>query len=455
MVGVAVRIRPGAQVTGAFAVGERVVRVQTPDVQREFAFDRVYDCDAAQDDVNDFVTDLVTRCLRGQVTTLLCYGQTGSGKTHTMGLLPILGHQSTDGIVPYCLRKILKTPGNPDGSKPARVRLEFIEQYLDSVHDLLNMDAKLNLRDMGKHGVVVENSTHVEVQTYEEALEIITLALQHRQVLEVSLDQGIIADPTSRQHLSSRAHAILTIHVEVCPKTQLWGRLVLVDLAGSERASSSTGPRLMEARHINSSLSALGSLVYALAMHKKHRPWRDTKLTKLLWDSLYRGHVRLLATIHADAEFSTETLSTLAFASRCKRLTVPTSPVQSPVRKATGLDAAQNGGDVRHDSDNSHTAQYHVGMEDATIWFTQVLATIANECEGASTTPENKDRWAALPHAPLACTHMLPIAQQCVGKIKYLKNVANLHKTMSDKLVSHAAARLSGVEPEAMHGSLR
>lgn len=233
-------------------------------------------------------------------------------------------------------------------------------------------------------------------------MEIVSLATRHRQVLEVSLEQGIIVDPTSRPHVSSRAHAILTIHVEVCEETQLWGRLVLVDLAGSERATCSAGPRLMEARHINASLAALGNVVYALAMKKKHRPWRDAKLTKLLWDSLYRGHVRILATIHADAEFAVDTVSTLSFASRCRRLTVPTSPTYSPVVSES-------------DRENEHYDAQHA-VKDITRWFTQVLGALSDECEQGNSHDRVSD-------PPQECRHLLPMAQRCLEKIRDLKRV--------------------------------
>jgi len=497
MVSVALRIRPGASQPSVTSAGPKVVRVHTDEAYKDFAFDRVYGPSATQDELSEFASDLVDRCLRGQVATMLCYGQTGSGKTHTMGLLDDFNIDSK-GVVPYCLGEILRT-------EKMRVRLEFIEQYLDSCYDLLNAGLKLKLRDMGKHGIVVENATHVEVENFEEAAEIMALATKQRQVLEVSLDQGIISDPYAKRHLSSRAHAILSIHVEISGASNLWGRLVLVDLAGSERTTGggttstmttkTISQRLVEARHINASLSALGNVVCALAKKKKHCPWRDQKLTKLLWDSLYRGHVRVLATVHADQEFLNETMSTIMFSTRCKRLSVPLSPTLLPsmppdvtlndviaqrtfdnamneyygivpganelsfgVHGSTnvaGIDPRQPVGmdprivcgvtDPRQtiQSSSSGTTCAVQRVDDASSWFGSVLSTISDQCE-------NEPLGSVVSEAPPQCAHMVPLARQCIARIKYIKHLANLRRTISDSLVSHAAAQLSGMDPKVI-----
>lgn len=292
---------------------------------------------------------------------------------------------------PQQYRIVTSTPSSPaellSAAEPQyEVRLEFLQQYLDQVYDLFDDGKKLSVREIPGYGVLVENSTLVEVSNFEDACEILSLAIRNRKIGEVHLEVGrdreggrsgssggVMGPGTSSvcdseissldsrstmftKHLSSRSHALLTLHVR---KRQFeagtpqqrecvgrsWGKFTLGDLAGSERNNQAAqlmgftdSIKMQEAKAINVSLAALGNVISSLAKmtqgtsngnaKKKfsHIPWRDSKLTKLLWDSVDRGGVHVLCTVHADRECVSETVSSLTFASRCKKVQLCSLP---------------------------------------------------------------------------------------------------------------------------------
>eukprot|EP00392_Amoebophrya_sp_AT5.2_P011912 g12002.t1 len=341
------------------------------------------------------VIEIFLKVVRGDTGAVLCYGQTGSGKTHTMGLLggqpqgP--GHcEAADqrGIVPFCLAALLGGGSSSSTPKNVEVRLEFLQVYLDQVYDLFCAGKKLQLREVPGVGVMVEGSTLVEVESYADAAEILDLALRNRYVGEVHLRTSAgtplaeIADhrhlglhlaPRTDEdlkllglskHLSSRSHVLLTLHVRQRGNNQVvdlhkdldlepgderankWSRLVLVDLAGSERTNvggnllEDQERKMSEAKAINASLAALGNVVNSLAKSKSQTsrgfvPWRESKLTKLLWDAMrWPSRVRVLCTVSRERHSVSETVSTLGFAARCKKIVQP---------RRAGLSASENG----------------------------------------------------------------------------------------------------------------
>ncbi|CAD7942460.1 unnamed protein product [Amoebophrya sp. A120] len=485
---VGVRLKPCADAsrTPFVFAEERAVRVESPISQqfRDYAFDYVFDAGSTNEQVaQQFVGQLVTQVASGDTGAVLCYGQTGSGKTHTMGL----ESGQAEGVMPYCLSELLRRADphsdlrgcGARGAAALEVRLEFLQVYLDQVYDLFCAGKKLQLREVPQLGVMVEGSTLVEVDSYEDASEILELALRNRYVGEVHLRTsagtplaqyaGKLLQPETHssqlaqadelallgltKHMSSRSHVLLTLHVRPraapaaakwedgggytqqnvsaapppsggsvknmgsatsCPSQPpssraslasasghragddtsaednaanlaatepenydhlvetgsvasgyntlatdainaatengintsthhdmrsrkgkqeppaKWSRLVLVDLAGSERSNVGAGllgerhheRKLTEAKSINASLAALGNVVNSLSQAKKaHIPWRESKLTKLLWDAIrYPSHVKILCTVAREQHAVSETVSTLGFASRCKKI---------------------------------------------------------------------------------------------------------------------------------------
>ncbi|KAL5972404.1 hypothetical protein ACLOJK_041658 [Asimina triloba] len=178
------------------------------------------------------------------------------------------------------------------------VGVQMIEIYNEQVRDLLN-------------GLNVPDASLVPVNCTQDVLELMRIGQKNRAVGATALNER-----------SSRSHSVLTVHVQgkdLVTGTILRGCLHLVDLAGSERVdkSEAVGERLKEAQHINKSLSALGDVISALAQKSPHVPYRNSKLTQVLQDSL-GGHAKTLMFVHINPEVNAfgETISTLKFAER-------------------------------------------------------------------------------------------------------------------------------------------
>lgn len=259
--------------------------------KRDFYFDHAFDPSSTQDHVyNTIARPVVDGVLNGFNGTIFAYGQTGTGKTYTMGILNQLRGQSTAGIVPRAVEHIFESERElPSGS--VTVSMSFLQIYNNSIQDLISdsaqMESNLPLREDPRKGFYVEGLSNFAVATYEEAQELVNFGLENRAIA-----------PTLMNTTSSRSHTVLTVHVEKREAADagsddvsrtLRGKLLLVDLAGSERVrrTTSKGARLSEAKAINTSLSVLGNVIAALAEPgTTHIPFRDSKLTRLLQDSL-------------------------------------------------------------------------------------------------------------------------------------------------------------------------
>ncbi|EFC35518.1 kinesin [Naegleria gruberi] len=291
---------------------------------REFTFDKVLEPTCSQDEMYKQVgKNIVNDVLKGYNGTVLAYGQTGSGKTFT-----IFG-SSTDpkriikpneniidkysGVIPRCINQIFEHVQEYSNNTEFRVFVSFMQIYMENIMDLLDASkTNLPIREDPKNGVFVEQLTQVQVNEPYEVMQLIKEGSKNRQV-----------NSTNMNKLSSRSHVILMITVEQkssSDKSVKRGVLHIVDLAGSERVfkSGSEGQRLEEAKKINKSLSALGNCVAALTEENVyHVPFRDSKLTRLLTDSL-GGNAKtcLVATIGPSMWNYDESYSTLHFANR-------------------------------------------------------------------------------------------------------------------------------------------
>jgi hypothetical protein len=320
---VAARIRPSEQ-SALCTAGDRAVRVQQPHGERVFPLDAVLGETATQEDVFEIARPFVDGVAEGVDATLMCYGQTSAGKTHTMGLLD---GRCGDGIVLSSLEHLFHKVGSR-----GRIRLSFLQLHKDRAMDLLRPESKpLPIREIPggdkSAAVLVEGLTQVPVASVGEAVEVTKLAA--RQRVDGVRRGGASCDST----LSSRAHLIIMVFVvgeERDPRAALaegtLTRLLLVDLAGSERMGTyQTSPvvdeRLQESKAINASLSALGKVIMALSSGKAHVPYRDSTLTRVLQDGVGRGSsVCLIACVHAGHEFLHESIATLQFAQRCRKI---------------------------------------------------------------------------------------------------------------------------------------
>jgi kinesin family protein C2/C3 len=277
--------------------------------KRTFEFDHVFYPDATQEHVFTEVVPFIRSFLDGYNVSLLAYGVTNSGKTYTMQ-----GTIDMPGITVRSLELIFS-------STPEVVTLSCVQIYNETVFDLLNDMTVLELRG---ESFEAENVTQVVVNSFEAAQTVMKTAAQKRSTNSTKLNQE-----------SSRSHLVVTVR-------RGGTKLNLVDLAGSENVarSGATGPILQEAKYINRSLSALGDVIHGLIAHrgKSHVPFRNSKLTMLLRDSL-QGNAKTVMIVQvspcqADV---VETLSSLQFASRARTVELgkpkPISETYSPVRE--------------------------------------------------------------------------------------------------------------------------
>jgi len=288
-----------------------------------FTFDGAWSEDSKQPDVYaETAFPIVESTLEGYNGTIFAYGQTGTGKSHTMQGPQPIDQQPRDqlGIIPNSFYHIFDTVASTVG-KDFLVRASYLEIYNEEIRDLLGKDpkAKLDLKQHPDKGVFVKDLTCIVVKSVEEIDHVMMVGHKNRSVGATLMNQD-----------SSRSHSIFSITVETSQLGQdgkphiRAGKLNLVDLAGSERQgkTGATGERLKEATKINLSLSALGNCISALVDGKSaHIPYRDSKLTRLLEDSL-GGNTKtcMIATIGpADYNYD-ETLSTLRYANRAKNI---------------------------------------------------------------------------------------------------------------------------------------
>uniref|UniRef100_A0A7I4DZD3 Kinesin motor domain-containing protein n=1 Tax=Physcomitrium patens TaxID=3218 RepID=A0A7I4DZD3_PHYPA len=271
---------------------------------------------------------MVENCMAGYNSCMFAYGQTGSGKTHTMlGDIDHISDRPSDnrGMTPrvfeYLFSRIkLEEEQRKDENLKFMTKCSFLEIYNEQITDLLEpTSTNLQMREDVRKGVYVENLTEVEVHCVQDVIQLLCQGSANRKVAATNMNRE-----------SSRSHSVFTCIIESRwerdSMTNIrFGRLNLVDLAGSERqkTSGAEGERLKEAANINKSLSTLGLVIMILVDvangKQRHVPYRDSKLTFLLQDSLGgNSKTTIIATISPSSCNALETLSTLKFAQRAK-----------------------------------------------------------------------------------------------------------------------------------------
>nr|GMD60918.1 kinesin-like protein KIN-14I [Ipomoea batatas] len=279
---------------------------------RSFNFNKVFGPSATQGEVFSDTQPLIRSVLDGYNVCIFAYGQTGSGKTYTMSGPKDLTEQS-QGVNYRALGDLFLLAEQRKDTFHYDVFVQMIEIYNEQVRDLLVTDGlnkRLEIRSSSQ-GLTVPDASVVRVTSTSDVIDLMNLGQRNRAV-----------GATALNYRSSRSHSCLTVHVRGQDLTSgaiLRGCMHLVDLAGSERVDKSevTGDRLKEAQHINKSLSALGDVISALAQKNAHVPYRNSKLTQLLQDSL-GGQAKTLMFVHISPEPDAigETISTLKFAER-------------------------------------------------------------------------------------------------------------------------------------------
>ncbi|XP_010503069.1 PREDICTED: kinesin-like protein KIN-12E [Camelina sativa] len=307
--------------------GQAITWIGNP--ESRFTFDLVADENVTQEQMFQVAgVPMVENVVGGYNSCMFAYGQTGSGKTHTM-LGDIEGgtrrHSVNCGITPrvfeYLFSRIQKEKEVRKEEKlHFTCRCSFLEIYNEQILDLLDPSScNLQLREDHKKGIHVENLKEIEVSSARDVIQQLMQGAANRKVAATNMNRA-----------SSRSHSVFTCIIESKWVSQgvthhRFARLNLVDLAGSERQKSSgaEGERLKEATNINKSLSTLGLVIMNLVSVSNgksvHVPYRDSKLTFLLQDSLGgNSKTIIIANISPSSSCSLETLSTLKFAQRAK-----------------------------------------------------------------------------------------------------------------------------------------
>lgn len=303
--------------------------IQSPQMFQlhRFTFDEVFDIDSSQEEVYSLTAKpAVLSVLEGYNSTIFAYGQTGTGKTFTMEGFTYDNMDSKRGIIPRTIEDIFQyIESNSNRDTKFIIRAAYLQIYNEMISDLLKPNStnkNLNIREDKKKGLYVEHLSEWAVRGPNDIYALLERGASCRAIANTNMND-----------VSSRSHAVFMIIVEqMISDSDLngkqiikVGRLNLVDLAGSERTrvTGATGKQLEESKKINKSLSALGNVINALTDPKgrTHIPYRDSKLTRLLENSL-GGNCKttMIATISpAQCSFN-ESLSTLNFAKRAKNI---------------------------------------------------------------------------------------------------------------------------------------
>ncbi|XP_027147597.1 kinesin heavy chain [Larimichthys crocea] len=283
---------------------------------KPYVFDRVLPPNTSQEQVYDqCAKQIVKDVLGGYNGTIFAYGQTSSGKTHTME--GKLHDPQLMGIIPRISHDIFDHIYSMDENLEFHIKVSYFEIYLDKIRDLLDVSkTNLAVHEDKNRVPYVKGCTERFVSSPEEVMDVIDEGKANRHVAVTNMNEH-----------SSRSHSIFLINIKqenIETEKKLSGKLYLVDLAGSEKVSKTgaEGAVLDEAKNINKSLSALGNVISALAEGTKtHVPYRDSKMTRILQDSL-GGNCRTTIIICCSPSIynEAETKSTLMFGQRAKTI---------------------------------------------------------------------------------------------------------------------------------------
>ncbi|NXN17949.1 KIF4 protein, partial [Indicator maculatus] len=326
---VALRCRPlvpkeiseGCQMCLSFVPGEPQVVVGN---DKSFTYDYVFDPSVEQEEVfNTAVAPLIRGIFKGYNATVLAYGQTGSGKTFSMGGAYTANqeHEPSVGVIPRVIKLLFK-------EKEQRQEWEFVlkvsylEIYNEDILDLLcpsRERSPISIREDPKQGIKIVGLTERKVSSAQDTVSCLEQGNNSRTVASTAMNSQ-----------SSRSHAIFTICIDQQKKndknSSFHSKLHLVDLAGSERQkkTKAEGDRLKEGININRGLLCLGNVISALGDENKKAgfvPYRDSKLTRLLQDSLGgNSHTLMIACVSPADSNVEETLNTLRYADRARKI---------------------------------------------------------------------------------------------------------------------------------------
>ncbi|KAM7452004.1 Kinesin-like protein kif22 [Porites harrisoni] len=261
------------------------------------------------------VCPLIPYVLQGQNASVFAYGPTGAGKTHTM-----VGTPDSPGLIPRCAAELFKVIDSQHAATTDwkyKILFSYLEIYQEKINDLLDpKKTDLPIRQDRHENIIIPNLTEKLVPSLREYMVLFEKASQQRKTAATKLNPH-----------SSRSHSIVLMKVEksqqVAPFTKLSGKFYLIDLAGSEdnRRTGNEGLRLKESGAINGSLFALSQVVDSLNQGLSRIPYRNSKLTRLLQDSLGgSAHACVIANIAPERRFYSDTVNTLNFATKSRTI---------------------------------------------------------------------------------------------------------------------------------------
>ena len=291
---------------------------------KRFTYDRAWGPECGQREVYAASTaPLVEQVVKGGRASCFCYGATGAGKTYTM-----LGTEGAPGVMVLALKDLF---AQLEGLRAARganseVHLSYMEIYNETVRDLLTPTGAevgtLCLREDPDLGVCVAGLTQYEASSADHVMDLLQQGNLRR-----------MTESTRCNTTSSRSHAVLQVYVQTeVEGDMLQGKLSLVDLAGSERhvATEKRSVRSLEGANINKSLLALSGCISALVKGQRHVPYRNSKLTQILKDSLGgKCQTSMIANVSPSHDSMGETSNTLHWADRAKQIRTPESRAAS------------------------------------------------------------------------------------------------------------------------------
>ena len=301
------------------SISDNIVTIDTHKSAHQgpsFSFDKIFDISTQQESVYEAVgKGIVNDVIGGYNGTIFAYGQSGSGKTFTMYGNEDSDDQSMKGLIPRIVEDVFNYVQTTDDNVKFQIKLSVFQIYKEVIYDLLTGEKDLKIKENPIKGIYVEGLSEVYLTNIQDFEDYSNLAQQNRIVSGTKLNQ-----------YSSRSHSIMILEVtQTFTKENLIkkGTLNLVDLAGSEKVSKTgaVGETLEEAKKINLSLSALGNVIHALTSSQEHIPYRDSKLTRILQESL-GGNFKtsLIITCSPHSFHLEETLSSLQFAQRAKTI---------------------------------------------------------------------------------------------------------------------------------------
>ena len=282
--------------------------------EKQFFFDYVFDKTSSQQKIYENTTkNLLSGLIDGFNATVFAYGATGSGKTYTM-----LGTSKEMGIMPRSVSDLFKILNNYK-NKDYKIEVSYIEIYNEIIRDLLAEGNMIDLHEDPVKGVVLLGVREIEVENTENFYDVLFSGNKRRTTRS-----------TNNNETSSRSHAVLRIildNKDINSNDIVTGKFILVDLAGSEKTSYNLNnniqnqERQKEGSNINKSLLALGNCIIALSSKKKFIPWRDSKLTRILKDSLGgNSRIVMISTISPSIINIDETINTLVYSNSAKNI---------------------------------------------------------------------------------------------------------------------------------------